>query len=164
MSKCQSPLQDWILMSRLPLAWGRPSSMLRSTLKVEVAPCAHECSLVHRPCGSFCWNSNWGNHKTALFMEIIWSHSSLCNMETTCSWISKAMTAAEDHIFFQYHCFEGGKCLLFGLFWITDLTQRLQGRSANQKVSAIGLRVILWTKYRSLKPISLLFLITSPLI
>lgn len=42
-------------------------------------------------------------------MEIIWSHSSLCNMETTCSWISKAMTAAEVHIFFQYHCFEGGK-------------------------------------------------------
>lgn len=74
-----------------------------------MAPCAHECSLVHWLFGSFCWNSNWGNHKTALFMEIIWSHSSLCNMETTCSWISKAMTAAEDHIFLQYHCFEGGE-------------------------------------------------------
>lgn len=72
--------------------------------------CPHvlmENSLLHWPLGSFCWNGNWGNRKTALFMEIIWSHSSLCNMETTCSWISKAMTTAEGHIFFQYHCFKG---------------------------------------------------------
>lgn len=56
------------------------------------------------------------------------------------------------------------KCLLSELFSSTDLTQSLQGRSANQKVSVNGLWVILWTEYRSLKPSSLLFLIISPII
>lgn len=108
-SKCQSLLQDWMPVSRLPLTWGDLSCVLTSALKVWCPHVLAECSLVHRPSGSFCWNSNWGNREAALFMEIIWSHSSLCNMETTCSWISKAMTAAEGHIFFQYHCFEGGE-------------------------------------------------------
>lgn len=58
----------------------------------------------------------------------------------------------------------GEKCLLSELFSIIDLTQSLQGRSANQKVSVNGLWVILWTEYRSLKASSLLFLITSPII
>lgn len=156
---CQSPVKDWMLVSTLPLTWGHVSSMLASTLKVQVSPYAYECSLVHWSCGM-------------VVQEITRLHYLQRSSGLTVHYAIWKQHVAGYQRPWQLHrstsfsnitALRGEKSLLSEQFWMTDLTQSLQGRFANQTVPVNSLWVILWTKYISLKPSSPLFLITFPL-